>query len=99
MVKKSIHLKEVVVTRKTLSNRMYQYFDIERKRIIYLLWAIFSDIRDLFFKGGETRRSATRVHVTLQKHFLGVGLIQTNIIPVTVDQLGGEVKYSKGGYR
>ena len=48
--KKRVHLREVVVIRKSLRTRMDIYVDIEKKMIIYLLWAIFLDTGYLFSK-------------------------------------------------
>ena len=48
--KKSVYMSEVVVIRTTLRTRMDLYVDIEQKRIIHLLWAIFLVSRDLFSK-------------------------------------------------
>ena len=48
VVKKSVHMREMVVIRKILRIRMDLYIDIEKKMIIYLLWEIFLGARGFF---------------------------------------------------
>ena len=90
VVKKIVHLKEMVVIRNTPRTRMNIYVDIDQKRIIYLLWVIFLDARDLFLKEVQHGEALPESMLRYTNNFLGVGRIPTDIITVPVDQLVGE---------
>ena len=90
MDKKSVHRREVVAIIKKLRTRVYLYIYIYQKRMIYLLWEISLNARDLFSREVQQGEALPEYMLWYTTNFLGVGRIPTDIIAVPVAQLGGE---------
>jgi hypothetical protein len=87
---RSTHLREVVAIRRKLRQKVDLYIDMGPKEILYLLWAIFLDAREVFSHQIDDLEGIPESQLKYTTGFLGVGRIPMDIIGVPVQQFGAD---------
>jgi hypothetical protein len=85
---RSAHLREVVAIRRKLRQKVDIYIDMGPREILYLLWAVFLDAREIFSQQVEDTETAPESQLKYTTSFLGVGRIPMDILGVPVAQFG-----------
>jgi hypothetical protein len=88
---RSAHLREVVAIRRKLRQKVDLYIDMGPREILYLLWAIFLDAREIFSQQVEDNETAPESQLKYTTSFLGVGRIPMDILGVPVVQFGANM--------
>jgi hypothetical protein len=90
---RSAHLREVIAIRSKLRQKVDLYIDMGPKEILFLLWAIFLDAREVFSRQIGDTDTVPESQLKYTTSFLGVGRIPMDILGVPVAQFGA----SNGG--
>jgi hypothetical protein len=85
---RSGHLREVIAIRSKLRQKVDLYIDMGPKEILFLLWAIFLDAREMFSHQIEDSDDVPESQLKYTTSFLGVGQIPMDILGVPVAQFG-----------
>jgi hypothetical protein len=94
---RSAHLREVVAIRRKLRQKVDLYIDMGPKEIIYLLWAIFLDAREVFSAQVTDAEMAPESQLKYTTSFLGVGRIPMDILGVPLAQFKAHDSTSTAG--
>jgi hypothetical protein len=83
---RSAHLREVIAIRRKLRQKVDLYIGMGPREIIYLLWAIFLDAREIFSASVGDTEDAPGSQLKYTTSFLGVGRIPMDILGVPLAQ-------------
>jgi hypothetical protein len=87
---RSAHTREVVAIRRKLRVKVDLFIDIGPREILFLLWAIFLDAREVFAQQIEPGTELPESQLRYTTSFLGVGRIPMDIMGVPIAQFGAE---------
>jgi hypothetical protein len=87
---RSTHLCEVIAIRRKLRQKVDLYIDMGPREILFLLWAIFLDAREVFSQQIEDTDAVPESQLKYTTSFLGVGRIPMDILGVPIAQFGAD---------
>jgi hypothetical protein len=87
---RSTHLCEIIAIRRKLRQKVDLYIDMGPREILFLLWAIFLDAREVFSQQIEDTDAVPESQLKYTTSFLGVGRIPMDILGVPIAQFGAD---------